>query len=143
MPVLLAYASVSTDSVQAFAFEPDDSHVVEVPDFVPAAELRAVRAAGSVDGCPVLMGRLRAYASSCRLLQPDVSHAHLVYLTTSYAVALGLPFRTAPHMVAQVLALPGASSDRDSADELARVMQQDLPSVVPSDTVHAGMDSPD
>ena len=129
--------------VEAFAFEPNDGHVVEVPDFLPAAELRAARAAESIDGCPVLAGRLRAYASSCRLLQPDVSHAHLVYLTTSYAVALGLPFRTAPHMVAQALALRGAPSDADLADELARVTQPDLPSVVPSDVSDAGTGSAD
>lgn len=117
LPVLLSYASVAADSVAAFSF--DD--VSDVPGFVPAAEIRSARGTGSLDDCPVLVGRLRAYASSCQLLHPRVSHAHLAYLTTSYAVALGLPFGTAPRMVAQALALRGGLPDPDLAAVLDRL----------------------
>ena len=116
--MLLSYASVATDSVDAFSF--DD--VVDVPGFVPAAEIRSARDTGSLDDCPDnSSGGLRAYASSCQLLHPRVSHAHLAYLTTSYAVALGLPFGTAPGIVAHALALRGGLPDPDLAAALDRL----------------------
>ena len=132
LPQLLSYASVPTDSVDAFAFDPDGAQVVEVPDFVPSAELARARSTGTLDSCPVLVGRLRAYASSCQLVHPDVGHDHLAYLTTSYAVALGLPLGTAGGLVTEALALRGGLPDPRVIDGAGHVGDRE-PSLEDSD----------